>query len=1181
MFLKSLEIQGFKSFAGKTVFEFQNGITGIVGPNGSGKSNVSDAVKWVLGEQSAKQLRGGKMEDVIFAGTEARKPVGFASVSITFDNKDKKLPVEYDEVTVTRKVFRSGESEYRINGNSCRLRDIEELFYDTGIGKEGYSLIGQGRIDKILSGRADERRELFDEAAGIVKYKRRKTKAIKQLAIENDNLVRVSDILSELETRVGPLKEQSDKAKEYLTLKEELKKYDCNAFILRSDITGKELEELEEKLRIADDDFKRANDEYEATREEYSRVEESLEKLNAKEEEINEETQELNKVTQEYSSGMGVLTEQIRSVNENIESARQAVEKLKTAIPEKEEAIKEIEEERVGLASSIEEFNVKQKTLEDERDRIKKESDDLIRENLQGQDSVIKCISEQSEKKSLIGQLEYRKKIILDSIEEEKEDAGRRAGEYSRHEAAIEEANAAYEAAVKRVNDAVKLKEELTVKLQEIQSKEAEDAGKLHDMRTELVKQTSDLNALKAVTERYEGYSESIRKIMGQKSNESGVLGAVADIIKTKSEYETAIETALGGALQHIVTDSESKAKELIAFLKRERGGRATFLPLDAIKPRKTLDIASFSGEKGVIGVAAGLVTAESRFDVLRDYLLGSTLVVDNIDNALVLARKKSYSLRIVTLEGESLSPGGSLTGGAFRHAGNLLSRRRRITESEKSIDSLEKEIASLEEMIQNHIKVKEELKSGFDAAGEEVVNAGIERNTAGINLKVAKEKGEEFSVERRDSDERSKKLKEDLEKIEKDLVIRRDELKDLEERERTLKNLGEDRERENRSKNNRLEEISSGIEELKITFSSTLQKDGFLEEKVRALKTEKDELVKELQELLDKERELSSLLTQRSSRSGETKALMEKAVSRIEELQKEREEVKSKREELSESHKSFFAKREAISETISALDKELFRLNARKEKLDAAMEELTDYMWREYELTYSYASEFKDESLTDLADINRQIQRLKDGIKKLGDVNVNAIEEFKETNTRYEFLSGQHDDLVKATESLKDIITDLDKGMREQFEIKFKDINREFSQVFKKLFGGGKGSVELEEGVDVLEADVAIVAQPPGKKLQNMLQLSGGERALTAIALLFAIQNLKPSPFCLLDEIEAALDDANVGRFAGFLGQLAGNTQYIVITHRRGTMAAADRLYGITMQEKGISTLVSVELNR
>ncbi len=1181
MFLKSLEIQGFKSFAGKTVFEFQNGITGIVGPNGSGKSNVSDAVKWVLGEQSAKQLRGGKMEDVIFAGTETRKPVGFASVSITFDNKDKKLPVEYDEVTVTRKVFRSGESEYRINGNSCRLRDIEELFYDTGIGKEGYSLIGQGRIDKILSGRADERRELFDEAAGIVKYKRRKAKAIKQLAIENDNLIRVSDILSELETRVGPLKAQSDKAKDYLALKDELKRYDCNAFILRSDSTGKELEELEEKIRIAGDDFKRANDEYEATREEYSKVEESLENLNAREEEINEETQELNKSTQEYSSGMGVLTEQIRSVNENIESARQSAEKLKLSIPEKEKALNEIEDERKNIASSIDEFNAKQKALEEERDRIKRESEDLAKENLQGQDSVIKCINDQSEKKSLIAQLEYRKKTILDSIEEEKEDAGRRAGVYSRHEAAIAEASAAYETAVERVNTAVKLKEELTEKLHKNSTKEAEDAGKLHDMKTEVVKKTSDLNALKAVTERYEGYSESIRKIMGQKSNESGVLGAVADIIKTKSEYETAIETALGGSLQHIVTDSEKKAKDLIEFLKRERGGRATFLPLDALKSKKTLESGDYSGEKGFIGVASSLVTAEKKFDVLKDYLLGRTLVVDTIDNALVLARKNGYSLRIVTLEGESLSPGGSLTGGAFRHAGNLLSRRRRITEAEKNIAQLEADITELEKTLAEHIRIKESLKVQLDKAGEEVVSAGIERNTAGINLKVAKEKVEEFTIERRDSDERARKLTEDLENIAKDLELREAELKKLEEEELSLKNLGENRDRENRSKNKKLEEIASKLEELKITFSSTLQKDGFLEERANALKEEKQELVKELQELLDRERELQSMLTKRSSESGETKSLMEKATARLEELKNEREEVKVKREELSESHKSFFARREAISETISSLDKELFRLNARKEKLDAALEELTDYMWREYELTYSYASEFKDESLTDLSEISRHIQSLKDSIRKLGDVNVNAIEEFKETNTRYEFLSGQHDDLIKATESLKDIITDLDKGMREQFEIKFKDINREFSEVFKKLFGGGKGSVELEEGVDVLEADVAIVAQPPGKKLQNMLQLSGGERALTAIALLFAIQNLKPSPFCLLDEIEAALDDANVGRFAGFLGQLAGNTQYIVITHRRGTMAAADRLYGITMQEKGISTLVSVELNR
>ncbi len=1181
MFLKSLDLQGFKSFAGKTKLDFHEGITAIVGPNGSGKSNVSDAVKWVLGEQSAKQLRGGKMEDVIFAGTQTRKPVGFAAVSITFDNSDRSLPIEFDEVTVTRRVYRSGESEYRINDTSCRLRDIEELFYDTGIGKEGYSMIGQGRIDKILSGRADERRELFDEAAGIVKYKRRKARAIKQLAIENDNLIRVTDILSEIESRVGPLKIQSDKAKAYLEMKEELKKYDCNSFVMQSDKIGGELEDVEEKIRIITADLEQANKEYESTKEEYELAEQKINEINRVEEDIRLETERLNKENHDQSSLGGILSEQIRALKENIKNADADIQRLSGITPENRSEIESAMNRKKELEKSIDKFNKRQEVLEQKKNELKTLEEKNEKKIHETREKMYTALSGQTEIKALISRLELQIESVKESIEESKRNEGLKKDIIDRHEIALKEVRKELERAEKRVSSALELKESLEGMIRDNSLEEAKCSGKLHDLRNNAVKKSSDLDALKAVTERYEGYSESIRKIMNRKDGPEGVLGAVADLFKTDSKYETAIETAFGAALQHIVTDTEHQAKELVEFLKREKGGRATFLPLDAIRPKGLIKKEDFSKEKGFIDVANGLVKHDEKCGVLSDYLLGRTLVMDNIENALKTARKNNYSLRIVTLEGEQLNPGGSITGGAYRHAGNLLSRRRRITEAEQQIVKLNKEISLLEEEIKKHEQTKEELKVKYEAAGEELVKAGIERNTASINLKNADEKKDELTKDSVGNVERLEKLKSDLSVLDKELDTAFKRSESLKEEEKNLRAETEEAVKRSSAFSSDMEKLLKETEDLKISFSSTLQENGYLDEQLERLRKEKEDRETQIRFISERQKNNEVELAEKEKALDETKRKMENAECRIEELKKEHEKNEEERTVINEKNKSFFAKREAVAETISLLDKDLFRLNASKERLEGIIESITDYMWKEYELTYSYAMELRDEELSDITEVKQHCEELKDSIKRLGDVNVNAIEEYKETNSRYEFLSGQHEDLIKATKSLEGVINELDKGMREQFTREFSNINKAFSDTFKKLFGGGNGSVTLDETADVLDADITITAQPPGKKLQNMLQLSGGERALTAIALLFAIQNLKPSPFCLLDEIEAALDDANVGRFANYLNQLADKTQYIVITHRRGTMSAADRLYGITMQEKGISALVSVELKK
>ncbi len=1179
MYLKSLELQGFKSFAGKTRFEFRGGITGIVGPNGSGKSNVSDAVKWVLGEQSAKQLRGGKMEDVIFAGTESRKPVGFACVAITFDNTDRKLPVDYDEVTVSRKVFRSGDSEYRINDKACRLRDIEELFYDTGIGKEGYSLIGQGRIDKILNGKSDERRELFDEAAGIVKYKRRKAAAIKKLSQENDNLTRVSDILSELEVRVGPLKEQSDKAKEYLSFRDELKKYDCNAFVLKSDKTVKDLEELEGKIVVAQNDFNEASKLYESTKDEYEETEAKIEALDIQQEENRKASVELNIKLQEESSSLGILQEQIRSLNGNMDEAKESIKRYSLLIPEKEKEIENKKSEKIELLESIENSKNREKELDVKINEIKDESSRLELESDSGNEKILECIQNQAEEKTQIAILESKIINIREAIEEENKLEGQRKELLEKNALLIKSAQDAFNETNNNYQDLAKKKDELTKKIQNNANEEAEAAGKLYDIRTGLVKKTSELNSLKAVTERYDGYAESIKRIMEANKGNKDINGVVADIIKTESTYETAIETALGGALQNIVTDTETQAKRLVEFLKRERAGRATFLPLDAIRAKGGLNEGSLSKETGFIGIASKLVNVEEKYRKLAEFLLGRTVVADTIDNALKIAKNNNYSLKIVTLEGEQLNPGGSLTGGAFRHAGNLLSRRRVVEEGERAIAKLNEDLDKYEDLSKKYVGIKERLKKDFDILNDDLIKAGMERNTASINLQVAKEKAEEIALD--GSETKLGEFRKQVRAFDEELDARRIKLKTLEEEENSLRKTNDLKKDEAQSTENQLEELLDSLGELRLSLSKLSQREAYLEEEIIRLEGERDDLSMELNNFHAKMSSISSGIEEKITEEKQLREDIEKFKTEISDLNEKEEAIKIKRHDLSETHKSFFAKREALSATINSVDKELFRLNSKKEKLDEALEELTDYMWREYELTYSHAMEERDENLDDLGEILKHSDKLRAKIKNLGPVNVNAIEEFKETNGRYEFLSQQHKDLIEATNSLKNIIYDLDTGMRKQFSEKFEEINKEFAEVFKKLFGGGKGSVSIQEGVDILDADIVVSAQPPGKKLQNMLQLSGGERALTAIALLFAIQNLKPSPFCLLDEIEAALDDANVGRFAGFLGQLSNNTQYIVITHRRGTMAVADRLYGITMQERGVSTLVSVELKR
>ena len=1179
MYLKTIEVQGFKSFAQKIVFEFHNGITGIVGPNGSGKSNVADAVRWVLGEQSAKQLRGSNMQDVIFAGTQNRKPQGYAYVAITFDNQDRTLSYDADEVTVSRRVYRSGESEYQLNSAGCRLRDIQELFYDTGIGKEGYSIIGQGQIDRILSTKPEERRELFDEAAGIVKFKKRKALAEKKLESEKQNLIRVQDILSELEKQVGPLEKQAEKAKHYLALKEQLKGYEINRFLHEEEKGKEQKKELEQKIQIVGQDLSGTKLNAEVQKKRHETLEQKREEL---EREISRGMEGIHqkKLYQESLEGkIGVLQEQIHtgeSTREHLTGRMEAISReqenrkkekegftgQKTAVSKQ---LDQLEDEQAGLRGKIEE---KDKEIRSMDEKVAREKEGMLtamndKASLMARQQRYEAMEEQSR----IRQSEVNARLLKFKTEEGAILTGisKKEQEISR----IEEEGKSLLLERDRIQ-----KEEEELERQERKAEENLAAG-----QREYHMISSRLESLRNLAERYEGYGNSVKKVMERSKNHPGVMGVVADLLTVAPEYETAIETALGGTVQNIVTRDEKTAGELITYLKENRFGRATFLPLSAIKAGRGFAFREALKEEGVLGTADSLVEVKEELLPLKEYLLGKVLVVDKMDHGMKIAGKYGHSFRMVTLEGELFQAGGSMTGGAYRNPSSLLGRKRELSQLSRERDRLQRAVNELQKELEEGRK-KRTLNAGQkEELTRKLQEKQLEKNTALFTLNQEKERLENHI-------QNNEELLRESRQLEK-------QLKDIQEEKKALLSQSQSLEEEKETHSASMEEASQNLEQIRLereALSGELsrvqaqagalsQKDAFLLENILRIKGEMDKAGEEYQGL---ERQLSETEQSAEDLVSDIGALKEeicRTKEELKELSAQVEEYQSRKELQQKEQKGFYEKREELLSRINSLEKELYRLEGQKEKLEEQSLRQTQYLWEEYGLTPSEASAFRDDSIDSPSRLSGKIGELKEKIKALGNVNVNAIEDYKETSARYAFLKGQHEDLTGAANKLKEVISGLEEGMRAQFEKKFKEIKIEFDRVFKELFGGGQGSLELLESEDVLEAGIQIIAQPPGKKLQNMMQLSGGEKALTAISLLFAIQRLRPSPFCLLDEIEAALDDVNVNRFANYLDKLKEKIQFIVITHRRGTMTVADRLYGITMQEKGVSSLVSVDL--
>lgn len=1178
MYLKSIEVHGFKSFANKMLLEFDNGITAIVGPNGSGKSNIADAVRWVLGEQSAKQLRGSKMEDVIFSGTEARKPLGYAYVALTMNNSDHKLPIDYEEVTVTRRVYRSGESEYMLNGTACRLKDIQELFMDTGIGKEGYSIIGQGQIDKILSGKPEDRRELFDEAAGIVKYKRRKYEAEKNLEEERANLSRVSDIISEIERQLVPLEKQSETAKIYLKYKEELKGLEVSLFLKEYDKIHKTKKEIENKLNITTEDLELTKNEYESIKEEYKRLELQLEEFDGRIEADKSSYNEYLLKKEKAEGEIKVLNEQINSLLQNDENYQERIHSTEQEIlikkTEEQDYLEEKEKIDLNIAQVDDKLSASLVELETIRDNIKKYTKEIedcsnaIFEYL-NQNSSIKSNIQRYE--TMLEQNAIRKAQLNQKILKSKSEEGLFEEEINKCKEHLQNVS---DEILQYTNES----ESLENTIQDTQNIIDNITLKLNELQRQYHIEKSKLESLINLTERYEGYGNSIRRVMEHKKNMPGIIGVVADIIKTAKDYETAIETALGQSIQNIITEDEKTAKDLISYLKKNRYGRATFLPLTNITSSRSLHNHNVLKEKGVIGIASSLVEAENKYHALINHLLGRIIVIDNIDNAALIAKKYNYSLRIVTLEGELLTPGGSISGGAYKNVSNLLGRRREIEALEALIEKLEKQINNLSSDKEKEIEKKSDLVLRLDEIKKQLQSRYLLQNTAKLNLdQIIAKKSEaeaiyqDYVKELEEIEYQAVELNNNLDELNKDLS---DNLLKNSEKEHKIEELNKllSKERETESL------ISEKASKYRMELSSLEQSNHFIMENLKRVKREIERLYEEEESIKIDMQKAYHTVQEKKESIRQIKENIEETNNRLSQLDEQIKTQITERENITKIHKSFFEKRDELSSRIHNLDKECLRLTSQNEKLVDQLDQQMNYIWEEYGLTYTTALEYNYNKDISLTGAKKSIQEVKEKIKELGDVNVNSIEDYKNLSERYQFLTTQREDLIKAEEALLQIIHELEIEMKLQFEKQFADINRQFDAVFKELFGGGKADLELTDG-DVLEAGIRINAQPPGKKLQNIMQLSGGEKALTAISLLFAIQNLKPSPFCLLDEIEAALDDSNVKRFAKYLSKLSKETQFIIITHRRNTMAVADILYGITMQEKGVSTLVSVSL--
>lgn len=1183
MYLKGLELQGFKSFPDRIKLDFNKGITAVVGPNGSGKSNISDAVRWVLGEKSAKSLRGTKMEDIIFSGTADRKPMGFAEVSLIMDNSDGVLNVEFSEVSVTRKVYRTGESEYLINGKNCRQRDILELFMDTGVGKEGYSIIGQGRIDEILSSKSEDRRTLFEEAAGIVKYKTRCNETRNNLERVQADLVRVKDIISELESQVGPLEKQAEKTKKYLVLAEELKKIQISIFVEDADKYEAQVKELKAKAEQLKADVEQSRGQQKRLEESKEGISERLLAISVEADKEAELLAEKRSQVEKRSSDIRLCDNDAEHINERIADAKRNITANESLIKENKSNIElfiaKAQSKGIELAGKKEKYEKRRAEIEEIAARLSQGEEQLNKYN----DELFEKLSKKNELNAKVSELN----AVLRQYEENDKSSNEILSGY---DGRLEQQRAAL-AVQQQEAEGIELEgKTIATNLERFETEEkqlkttiAEKNREQQSVLKEINEKNSRMRVLSEFKRDYEGYYggvKAILKLRDDKSKDSkGIRGAVGEVITMPANLETAIEIALGGAVQNIIADTQEDVKAAINYLKQNGLGRATFLPMDAVKGRSVgSDRQSIISAKGVIGIAKELVSYNSVYEGVMSNLLDRVIVVDNIDNGIHLARQTKYAYKIVTVDGDLFNPGGSMTGGSNnKKSTGIFSRTREINDLQEALSRLQADRENLNTQLSDLNARLEDIAESISEANEDFQRLVVEKNEHGITINHINGEIAKLEKEKQEHQIRIENLSRDIEKThseaqeaEKALQIADNEIDAVKEKmsgfNELLKSDKDNREAGNEEiilMNGEINSLKAEFDSINVDIKRLEQDNASLEEKIKSL-----------------EQEISQHNASIENKNQDRARLEEEALRLEEEckfIAEKQSRLTNEKNTLTASSDEYEKRIRSIIQTISGIENELTRVSSRVEQTEQKSGELYDRMFENYEITYVAAKSYPPLEMKYEAK-KREETRLRGEIKQLGSVNVNAVEEYAAVKERYDMLTEQQADILNTEAKLKEIINQLTKLMETQFSEQFKIISENFTRVFAEMFGGGKAKLKLADDDDVLNCGIDIEAQPPGKALQNMMLLSGGEKAMTAISLLFAILEMKPSPFCILDEIEAALDDANVVRFAEYLRNFTDTTQFIVITHRPGTREVADMLYGVT-QERGISRLFSTNI--
>lgn len=1182
MYLKRLELQGFKSFADKTILEFKPGITSVIGPNGSGKSNISDAIRWVLGEQSMKSLRGAKSEDIIFAGTQSRKSLGFAEVSIVIDNSDAKLPIEYSEVTVTRKLYRNGETGYFINKTPCRLKDILELFMDTGIGKDGYSIIGQGKIDEILSNKSEDRRHIFEEAAGIVKYRTRKQESEKKMEQTKLNLLRINDILTEIEGNIEPLKAQSEKAKQYLNLREELKNIEVGLFVYNINTYKEKLEQIIKDEEIMTSQRNTENEKLTSIQSLKDSLKQELDEITTQIEQMQNIGFESTNKIEKINSEIGISKERIQNNITNKERLESEIKELRIRIQELQEEEKQRQEKKANLFQNKEKFEEELKQKEKELAKLTKTLSD-------------KELEIEAKKQKIETNTDKKYEVLADINTQE--------ANYENLEKRKKTLKIELENIISELDSTRDNKQELSKKFYEIQSKrnivsnnlqqettEKESCmNKIKDFEEEINKLNYQMNMKDArhkflleTEKEKEGYIKSVKELLldcdKNPQLKKGMHGVLANLISVNKEYELAIEMCLGQALQNVVTETEEDAKKLVEHLRNNNLGRASFLPISSIRGKRIENVIS-NGMKGVIGIASDLVKCDKKYTQIVLNLLGRTVVVEDMNIGISLAKMNNYSFRIVTLKGDVISSSGSITGGSVAtKTVNILGRSREIEELEKEIKKLSKKI---EEITLQKQKYLESITEVIEKV------AGLEKELQDIEIVYAAENQKMVSIEENiyKLEQRRDKLKEEELSINKQ---KEESIKQKEEKEQEveklnseIKSLSEEVEQfatVNKDNQKYIDDLNFDITNLKISVSSFIESEASIEEFVERIR----------QEILNNNNNIenkNNTLNQAIKENAELQTKIDNLNSEIEQIKAEvnnsSENIEKLKQLRTEKNELLDKKEEEITNQFSILEglkEQIVKMDFKKTKLEQDIEQLINTLWDEYEITPNNAGEYKKPN--NIAQAQKEVSSIREKIKDLGSINIDSIEEYKKISERYDFMCEQRLDLENTVAKLRKVISEMTQTMEQQFKEKFEIINKNFNEVFIELFGGGKAELILTDEDNVLECGIDIRVQPTGKKLQNMMLLSGGEKAFTAIALLFAILKINPAPFCILDEIEAALDDVNVYRFAEYLKKFSQASQFLVITHRKGTMEVADTVYGVTMEENGISKLLSMKLS-